>query len=877
MTLRDRVTQKLPVDGATYDIVSLSAVAAHLGADETILPRTHKILLENMARHHADEQALRAFFTKKTAKKAKKDGVVLLKPARILMQDFTGVPVLVDLAALRDGVARRGGDPEQVNPVIPLDVVIDHSINVDVFARPDAAARNMAREYERNEERYRFLRWGQKAFKNMRLIPPGRGICHQVNLEYLAKVVWVSGDGMAYPDSVLGTDSHTTMVNGLGVLGWGVGGIEAESALLGYALPMALPPVVGCELIGTLPDFVTATDLVLTVTNILRGHGVVGSFVEFYGEGVQSLSLADRATIANMAPEYGATCGFFPIDDATIHYLKMTGRNAHQCALVEKYAKTQGLWHHHDEKIIFDDIVHIDMTQIEPCLAGPIRPHDRVPLADVPASFASMPKPTQSSPQKSMPLKDGAVVLAAITSCTNTSNPRLMIAAGLLARNARRQGLCVPPWVKTSLAPGSRVVSEYLKQAGLMKELEALGFHVVGYGCTSCIGNSGALPHEVAQAIDKHNLCVASVLSGNRNFEGRVHAQVRANYLASPPLVVAYALLGCVDKSLTSASLGKDKNGQDIFLRDLWASEKEIDEILTHHVTSSVFAAQYKDIEQGDDMWNALNAPQGTLYEWREDSTYVRPPPFFEEENESDFSSCVIENARPLAILGDSVTTDHISPASAIPLTGDAADYLRHHKVGEASFNSFGARRGNHEVMLRGTLANIRLRNQMAQGREGGWTMLQPEGTLMTIYEAAQIYKERHVPLVIIAGRDYGSGSSRDWAAKGVRLLGVRAVIAQSFERIHRANLIGMGVLPLAFAQKQIAQSLKLQGDELLSLQWDGGLEPAKTIHLTICDGKGRKQKHELTACFQTLEEVTYYKSGGLLPMVQEKIARASL
>ena len=858
----------MTVGGRDYHFVSLRRVADSFGDDAlkdyvARLPRSMKVLFENMVRHGADETQLVSFL------RHSDDCSVTLHPARILMQDFTALPALVDLAALRDAVQTSGGEARRVNPVIPLDVVVDHSISVDAFASHEAQKINEEQELKRNSERYRFLKWGQQAFVNMRLIPPGSGICHQVNLEHLAQLVVVRDEGnkqWLYPDSVLGTDSHTTMVNGLGVLGWGVGGIEAEAAMLGLPLSMALPKVVGCRLQGQLGAGVTATDLVLTVTQTLRQHGVVGSFVEFTGDALNHLSLADRATIANMAPEYGATCGFFPIDDETIRYLALTGRDETHCGIVKAYAQEQGLWHNASEALAFDESVAIDCRAIEPCVAGPTRPQDRVTLAQVPQSFADF----NGAPPSSEPpaLRDGAVVIAAITSCTNTSNAELMLTAGLLARAARRHGLHTKPWVKTSLAPGSRVVTAYLQETGLLEDLEYLGFHVVGYGCTTCIGNSGPLSDDVAQTVREKNLCVASVLSGNRNFEGRIHPQVQANYLASPPLVIGYALLGVMDASLLETPLGVSSDGKNIFLADLWPSSQEVAQLLKNTVTSSLFVSQYQALEQGGDAWQEMQTSTGQLYDWHDSSTYVRSPPFFDDDG---FVSDGFTGARALAVLGDSVTTDHISPASAIPLGGDAAHYLQQHGVAPIDFNSFGARRGNHEVMMRGTLANIRLRNRLADGKEGGWTRRLSSTDLVSMYEAAQWYQEQDIPLVIVAGHNYGSGSSRDWAAKGVRLLGVRAVIAQSFERIHRSNLIGMGVMPLTLPADVSVSDLNLTGDETFDCDIPTVYQPRLTTDLRITKN-GHTQTLTVRVQLHTQQEMDTYQRGGLLPMMREKI-----
>ncbi|HRW60680.1 MAG TPA: aconitate hydratase AcnA, partial [Defluviicoccus sp.] len=808
-----RARRTLKVGDQSYEYYSLAAAeAAGLGSVSR-LPFSLKVLLENLLRWEdgrtvtADDiRAIAGWLERGTA-----DREIAFRPARVLMQDFTGVPAVVDLAAMRDAMQAAGADPAKINPLVPVDLVIDHSVMVDVAGSRQALDNNVHLEYERNEERYAFLRWGQAAFNNFRVVPPGTGICHQVNLEYLAQVVWTAranGTVVAYPDTLVGTDSHTTMINGLSVLGWGVGGIEAEAAMLGQPISMLIPEVVGFRLAGKLPEGATATDLVLTVTQMLRKKGVVGKFVEFFGPGLDGLTLADQATIANMAPEYGATCGFFPVGRSTLDYLRFTGRDPERVALVEAYAKAQGLWRDAETPDpVFTDALALDLGAVEPSLAGPKRPQDRVALSVAAPEFTRFltgerKGDAATAVQREQPvsganygLKDGAVVIAAITSCTNTSNPSVLIGAGLLARNARRQGLTVKPWVKTSFAPGSQVVTAYLVAAGLQDDLDALGFQLVGYGCTTCIGNSGPLPEPINEAIEAGDLVVAAVLSGNRNFEGRIHPLTRANYLASPPLVVAYALAGSLTVDLLKDPIGTGEEGQPVFLRDIWPDNKEIQAVIDQVITADMYRSRYADVFHGDAAWRGLPAATGQTYAWQAESTYVRLPTFFEGGAAPGFSD--IRGARPLAILGDSVTTDHISPAGSIKKDSPAGRYLIEHGVMPADFNSYGSRRGNHEVMMRGTFANIRIRNEMAPGTEGGVTRLMPAGTVMPIYDAAIGYQEAGTPLVVIAGKEYGTGSSRDWAAKGARLLGVSAVVAESFERIHRSNLVGMGVLPL--------------------------------------------------------------------------------
>jgi aconitate hydratase len=822
-------------------------------------------------------------------------------PARVLLQDFTGVPAVVDLAAMRDAMVEMGGDPERINPLQPAELVIDHSVQVDEYGSQAALLLNAGREFERNEERYRFLRWGQGAFRNFRVVPPATGIVHQVNLEYLARVVMTGeadADGLpwAYPDTLVGTDSHTTMINGLGVLGWGVGGIEAEAAMLGQPIAMLIPQVVGFKLVGSLPPGATATDLVLRVTEILRGHGVVDKFVEFFGPGLEHLRLADRATIANMAPEYGATCGIFPVDRVTLDYLAFTGRSDEQVRLVEAYLGEQGLFHRPGgPEARYTELLELDLSSIESSLAGPRRPQDRVRLGDVGSGFRQQlpsllgtakqgggaavleaPARTVTLGGSTFPLAHGAVVIAAITSCTNTSNPSVMVAAGLLAKKAVEAGLAVAPWVKTSLAPGSKVVTKYLSDAGLLPYLEALSFHVVGYGCTTCIGNSGPLPAAISEAIADGGLVTAAVLSGNRNFEGRIHAEVRANYLASPPLVVAYALAGRIDIDLTTEPLGTGTRGP-VYLRDLWPTPAEIEETMLRSVRSEMFTDEYADVFAGDEQWRSLRVPEGETFAWEDASTYVRRPPFFEALRRQPEAVRDIEAARVLAVLGDSVTTDHISPAGAIKADSPAGRYLRELGVSPRDFNSYGSRRGNHEVMMRGTFANLRLRNRLVPEIEGGFTLHLPDGEPLSIYEAAMKYQEEGVPLLVLAGKEYGTGSSRDWAAKGSLLLGVRAVLAESFERIHRSNLIGMGVAPLQFLPGDSAAALGLGGRELFAVSglasfYEAPFQPGACVTVRAVAEDGRAKEFEARLRLDTPQEAEYYRHGGILPFVLRQL-----
>lgn len=882
--------RSLDVNGTSYDYFSIAAAAEALGVDFSRLPFTLKVLLENLLRHEDgstvtvdDVKALAEWLENRTS-----DHEIAYRPARVLMQDFTGVPAVVDLAAMRAAMVAMGEDPEKINPLAPVDLVIDHSVAVDHFGEESSFSDNVALEMRRNQERYEFLRWGQTAFDNFRVVPPGTGICHQVNLEYLAQTVWTSADGdttVAYPDTCVGTDSHTTMINGLAVLGWGVGGIEAEAAMLGQPVSMLIPEVIGFKLTGKMREGNTATDLVLTVTQMLRERGVVGKFVEFFGPGVDELSLADQATIANMAPEYGATCGFFPVDRATMDYLAFTGRETDRVALVEAYAKEQGMWRDADTPDpVFTDTLELDMSSVEPSLAGPKRPQDRVVLSQAASGFegelaGQFGKADDADTRVAVDGKDhdlghGDVVIAAITSCTNTSNPSVLVAAGLVARKARAKGLTVKPWVKTSLAPGSQVVTEYLEEAGLQDDLDALGFNLVGYGCTTCIGNSGPLPAPISNAINGNDLVCTSVLSGNRNFEGRVSPDVKANYLASPPLVVAYAIAGSMRIDITKDPIGEDQDGNPVMLADVWPSNAEVAETVASCLTPEMFRERYGDVFAGTEAWQNIETATGNTYQWNEDSTYVRQPPFFDSNAAGEIAD--INGANILALLGDSITTDHISPAGAIKADGPAGDYLRGNDVTEADFNSYGSRRGNHEVMMRGTFANIRIRNEMAPGTEGGWTTHVPSGDVMSIYDAAMQYIDAGTPLVVVAGKEYGTGSSRDWAAKGTRLLGVKAVITESYERIHRSNLIGMGVLPLSFKNGETRQSLGLTGKENISLTGlSGGITPGMDVTCTITYEDGSTKETTLLCRIDTGDEVAYYKNGGILQYVMKNLAAA--
>ena len=875
----------LEVNGISYEIFDVSKLS-----QSDRLPYSIKILLENLLRYEDDNTV-----TKKDIEailnwdsKAEPNKEIAFRPARVLMQDFTGVPAVVDLAAMRDAMKALGGDPDKINPLQPAELVIDHSVQVDNFGSDKAFDLNAALEFNRNKERYNFLKWGQNTFSNFKVVPPDTGIVHQVNLEYLARVVFSSdgaGTTQAYPDTVVGTDSHTTMINGVGVLGWGVGGIEAEASMLGQPISMLIPKVVGFKLDGQLPEGATATDLVLVVVEMLRKHGVVGKFIEFYGDGLDHLPLADRATIANMAPEYGATCGIFPIDSETIRYLNLTGRDANQVALVEAYAKATGMWRESTRTDVdFSEHIELNLKHVVPSLAGPKRPQDRIALTDSKPAFARDKQALieernlhskgsaeiEINGNKEI-LADGAVVIAAITSCTNTSNPSVMLGAGLVARKAAQLGLKVKPWVKTSLAPGSRVVTEYLENAGVMDDLKKLGFHNVGYGCTTCIGNSGPLPEPVANAIKDNDLITTSVLSGNRNFEGRIHALVRMNYLASPPLVVAYAITGRMDIDVYKEPIAHDQNDNPVYLKDIWPSQQEVTDIVSNFLSTDQYVRSYGDVFSGESNWNSLQAAQSKLFAW-DDSTYIANPPYFEGMTKSVGDVSDIKDARVLAYLGDSVTTDHISPAGAIALDSPAGKYLQDKGVSQADFNSYGSRRGNHEVMMRGTFANIRLRNHLAPGTEGSITMHMPSGEQTSIYDAAMHYKKDKVPTIILAGKEYGSGSSRDWAAKGPRLLGVSAVIAESYERIHRSNLVGMGVLPLQYKQGENAESLGLSGKETYSID---GLQngAAKSVTITATSDDGSEKSFAVIVRIDTPQEVEYYQNGGILHYVLRQLA----
>ena len=883
--------QSLSIDvGHDVAIFSLKKLEESGYPDVGRLPYSLKVLLENMLRRE-DGISVKADDIEALARW--KPGVtkeIAFMPARVLLQDFTGVPAVVDLAAMRDGVVRLGGDASRVNPLQPAELVIDHSVQVDHFGVSNAFELNAQLEFSRNRERYSFLKWGQEAFDNFRVVPPDTGIVHQINVEYLARVVCeatAEGSMVAYPDTLVGTDSHTTMVNGLGVVGWGVGGIEAEAAMLGQPISMLIPEVIGFQLFGELPEGTTATDLVLTITERLRQYGVVGKFVEFYGEGLSSLTLADRATLGNMSPEYGSTVAVCPIDQMTLDYLNLTGRDDAQTRLVEVYAKAQGLFGFNEDQSLYSDTIKLDLGTVEPSIAGPKRPQDRVSLHKAKDGFQNVlddlstdrsvsVQNVDTAADSGAELEDGAVVIAAITSCTNTSNPSVMIAAGLVAQKAVACGLKPKPWVKTSLAPGSMVVTEYLTAAGLLEPLASLGFGLVGYGCTTCIGNSGPLPKAVAAEIKKRDLIVTSVLSGNRNFEGRVQSLVRANYLASPPLVVAYALAGRMTTDLTTDPLGKDTEGHDVFLKDLWPSSREVQEAMSAAVKTSQFVEKYNSVFDGDKRWQELSAPTGKQFLWTSDSTYVQNPPFFDDMTSDPVLPTDITGARVLALLGDSVTTDHISPAGAIPPDGPAGKYLVSRGVDPKDFNSFGSRRGNHEVMMRGTFANIRLRNQLAPGTEGGWTRYQPDGEEMTIYDAGMRYKKEGTPLIVIAGKEYGSGSSRDWAAKGTMLLGVRAVIAESFERIHRSNLVFMGVLPLSFKEGVSATTLGLTGEESFSFAGiSENLTPRSDLSVVVTREDGTVTDFVVTVRIDTPEELNYYHHGGILPYVLRQLAVA--
>ncbi|WP_182086018.1 aconitate hydratase AcnA [Aureimonas sp. ME7] len=904
----------LSVGGKDYVYFDLQEAERNGLAGASRLPYSLKVILENLLRNEDGRTVLaddiRAM-VKWLDDKGSAGHEIAYRPARVLMQDFTGVPAVVDLAAMRDATETLGADPQKINPLVPVDLVIDHSVMVDYFGQPDSFAKNVDIEYDRNGERYTFLRWGSGTFQNFRVVPPGTGICHQVNLEYLAQTVWTkdeNGETIAYPDTLVGTDSHTTMVNGLAVLGWGVGGIEAEAVMLGQPISMLIPEVIGFRLDGKLPEGTTATDLVLTVTEMLRKKGVVGKFVEYYGPGLANLTLEDQATIANMAPEYGATCGFFPVDKDTIAYLEATGRDKARIALVEAYAKAQGMWFDASaEEPVFTDTLSLDLSTVVPSLAGPKRPQDRVALTEASPKFAAALTELQGGRKKSeLPtsvgdsrfmdegavpphktpdtvrhavegathgISDGDVVIAAITSCTNTSNPNVLVAAGLVARKAAALGLSPKPWVKTSLAPGSQVVTEYLEKAGLQKDLDALGFNLVGYGCTTCIGNSGPLPEAISEAINKNDLVAVSVLSGNRNFEGRVNPDVRANYLASPPLVVAYAIAGSMFVDITKDPLGQDRNGNDVFLKDIWPTTQEVSEIVRRTVTRDLFESRYSDVFKGDPNWQKIATSGGLTYDWDDRSTYVQNPPYFEGMTMTPEPVTDIHEARVLALFLDSITTDHISPAGSIKKNGPAGEYLVSHQVRPVDFNSYGARRGNHEVMMRGTFANIRIKNQMVPGVEGGITKHFPSGEQLAIYDAAMKYQAEEVPLVVFAGKEYGTGSSRDWAAKGTVLLGVRAVIAQSFERIHRSNLVGMGVVPFVFQDGTSWQTLGLKGDEKVTIEGLTSVKPRQTMNAVITRADGEVLTVPLLCRIDTLDELEYFKNGGILHYVLRQLA----
>ncbi len=872
--------KELSVNGKNYFFYSL-AEAEKNGLDGiNRLPKSVKVLLENLLRYEdgstVNKEQILSIKEWLNSKKSKTE--IAYRPARVLLQDYTGIPAVADLAAMRDTVKEKNKDPKKINPLSSVDLVIDHSVQVDKFATKNSLKENVDIEFDRNFERYSFLKWGQQAFDNFRIVPPGTGICHQVNLEYLSKVVWnekFEDKEYLFPDTLVGTDSHTTMVNGLSVLGWGVGGIEAEAGMLGQPISMLIPEVIGFEMKNKLPEGTTATDLVLTVVKMLRDKGVVGKFVEFYGEGLKNLTLADRATIANMAPEYGATCGFFPIDKETLKYLEFSGRSKENINIVEKYAKEQNLWASND--IVFTDTLTLDMSTVVPTISGPKRPQDKVLLSDASKNFIKVyedvckkTNPTIAKIQgEDFEIKDGDILIAAITSCTNTSNPNVLIGAGLLAKNAIEKGLNVKPWVKTSLAPGSQVVTDYLDKAGLSKYLDRLGFNLVGYGCTTCIGNSGPLPDNISNAVKENNIYAVSVLSGNRNFEGRISPLVKANYLASPPLVVAYAIAGSMRIDLYKDPLGKDSNGKNIYLKDIWPTNQEIEDTLRESLNPEMFINRYSNVSKGPEQWQKIKVDKGSIYNWEENSTYVKKPPFFENLSDKPEGFKEIKHARPLLILGDMVTTDHISPAGSIQKESPTGNYFMKHQILPKDYNSYGSRRGNHEVMMRGTFANIRIKNEMAPGTEGGFTKLYPDEKVMPIYDAVVEYKKRGVDLVVIGGKEYGTGSSRDWAAKGTKLLGIKAVIAESFERIHRSNLIGMGILPLQFIESMNRQNLSLKGSELISiLGLEKGINPGDQLNVEIKYATGDIKKIKMLCRIDTKNELEYYKNGGILQYV---------
>ncbi len=872
--------KKITVNDKEYNYYSLNEAEKNGLEGINKLPKSLKVLLENLLRYEDDLSVTKSQIEaiKNWLKTKKSKTEIAYRPARVLLQDYTGIPAVADLAAMREAVKEKNKDPNTINPLSAVDLVIDHSVQVDQSAKADSFEKNVDIEFERNGERYSFLKWGQQAFDNFRIVPPGTGICHQVNLEYLSKVVWseeFKGEKYLFPDTLVGTDSHTTMVNGLSVLGWGVGGIEAEAGMLGQPISMLIPEVIGFEIKNKLPEGTTATDLVLTVVKMLRDKGVVGKFVEFYGEGLKNLTLADRATIANMAPEYGATCGFFPIDEETLKYLKFSGRDQQTVDIVENYAKEQGLWA--SNEIEFTDIISLDMSTVVPTISGPKRPQDKVLLTDAPGSFKKVLQEATNKNEKSISkvtntdyeIKDGSILIAAITSCTNTSNPNVLIGAGLLAKKAIEKGLQVKPWVKTSLAPGSQVVTDYLAKAGLNTYLDQLGFNLVGYGCTTCIGNSGPLPENIVEAIQKENIYAVSVLSGNRNFEGRISPHIKANYLASPPLVVAYAIAGHMEVDLYKDSLGKDKDGKDVFLKDIWPSNKEIEETLKDSLNAEMFRQRYSNVSEGPTQWQKIKTDKSSIYNWDEGSTYVKKPPFFDSLPDKPEGFKEIKDARPLLILGDMVTTDHISPAGSIQKDSPTGEYFMEHQILPKDYNSYGSRRGNHEVMMRGTFANIRIRNEMAPGTEGGFTKLYPEEKILPVYDAVVEYKKRGTDLVVIGGKEYGTGSSRDWAAKGTKLLGIKAVIAESFERIHRSNLIGMGILPLQFIEDVNRKNLKLIGSELISiLNIEKGVNPSDEVTVEIKYASGEIKKIKTLCRIDTKNELEYYKNGGILQYV---------
>ena len=871
---------EIKVSSKVYKIFNLKKAEKNGLEGISKLPKSLKVLLENLLRYEdgLTVKKEKIVALKEWLKTKSSNMEIAYRPARVLMQDYTGIPAVADLAAMRDAVKSKNIDPKKINPLSTVDLVIDHSVMVDAYATKDSFTKNVAQEFARNGERYSFLKWGQKAFNNFRVVPPGTGICHQVNLEYLSKVVWstdLDGESYAYPDTLVGTDSHTTMVNGLSVLGWGVGGIEAEAAMLGQPISMLIPEVVGFEINGKLTEGTTATDLVLTIVQMLRKKGVVGKFVEFYGAGLKNLTLADRATIANMAPEYGATCGFFPVDEETLKYLKFSGRDQNTIDLVENYSKAQGFWASDD--MIFTDTLSLDLSTVVPSISGPKRPQDKVLLTEASTAFAKVQKentkrekPVETKVEGAdFSIKDGDIVIAAITSCTNTSNPSVLIGAGLLAKKAIEKGLKVKPWVKTSLAPGSQVVTDYLEKAGLNKPLDQLGFNLVGYGCTTCIGNSGPLNKNISNAIQKENLYAVSVLSGNRNFEGRINPDVKANYLASPPLVVAYALAGTMHFDLYKTPLGKDQAGNDVFLKDIWPSNKEIQDLILTSINAEMFINRYSNVSEGSKEWSSIKTDDSSIYNWDDESTYVKRPPFFQDLPDEPEGFFEIKDARPLLVLADSVTTDHISPAGTIKKDSPTGDYFMSHQVQQKDFNSYGARRGNHEVMMRGTFGNIRIKNEMAPGTEGGFTTLFPDNKVMSVYEAATEYKKRGNELVVVAGKEYGTGSSRDWAAKGTKLLGVKAVIAESFERIHRSNLVGMGILPFQFKEGFDRKKLNIKGSELFSFtNIEKGVDPRQEVECQIKYVDGTIKKVQLLCRIDTENEVEYYKNGGILQFV---------